>query len=96
MFAPLITTKSSPPAETLAKKPKIVSLTPNCLTDVLSDVSRVGEATGNATKRRHLSRDSNSGFRPCASELPDHPPVPESLASNGSIRSTLRVIGCRR
>jgi iron complex transport system substrate-binding protein len=35
--------------ETLAKKPKLVSLTPNCLTDVLSDVLRVGEATG----RRH-------------------------------------------
>jgi iron complex transport system substrate-binding protein len=33
-------------SETLAKKPKIVSLTPNCLTDVLEDVTRVGEATG--------------------------------------------------
>jgi iron complex transport system substrate-binding protein len=33
-------------SETLAKKPKIVSLTPNCLTDVLDDVTRVGEATG--------------------------------------------------
>jgi iron complex transport system substrate-binding protein len=33
-------------SETLAKKPKIVSLTPNCLTDVLDDVARVGEATG--------------------------------------------------
>ncbi len=30
----------------LAHKPKIVSLTPNCLTDVLNDVTRVGEATG--------------------------------------------------
>lgn len=37
-------------AETLAKKPKIVSLTPNCLTDVLSDVLRVGEATGQRHK----------------------------------------------
>jgi iron complex transport system substrate-binding protein len=33
-------------SETLANKPKIVSLTPNCLTDVLDDVARVGEATG--------------------------------------------------
>jgi len=33
-------------SETLAKKPNIVSLTPNCLTDVLDDVTRVGEATG--------------------------------------------------
>ena len=33
-------------SETLGKKPKIVSLTPNCLTDVLDDVTRVGEATG--------------------------------------------------
>ena len=38
-------------SETLAKKPKIVSLTPNCLTDVLDDVARVGEATG----RRHIA-----------------------------------------
>jgi iron complex transport system substrate-binding protein len=36
-------------SETLAKKPKIVSLTPNCLTDVLDDVARVGEAT----RQRH-------------------------------------------
>jgi iron complex transport system substrate-binding protein len=33
-------------AQALAKKPKIVSLSPNCLTDVLNDVARVGEATG--------------------------------------------------
>jgi iron complex transport system substrate-binding protein len=32
--------------ETLPKKPTIVSLTPNCLTDVLDDIARVGEATG--------------------------------------------------
>jgi iron complex transport system substrate-binding protein len=38
-------------SETLAKKPKIVSLTPNCLTDVLDDVARVGEATG----QRHIA-----------------------------------------
>jgi iron complex transport system substrate-binding protein len=41
-------------AETLAKKPKIVSLTPNCLTDVLSDVLRVGEATGQRHKAERL------------------------------------------
>lgn len=38
-------------SETLAKKPKIVSLTPNCLTDVMDDVARVGEATG----QRHIA-----------------------------------------
>jgi iron complex transport system substrate-binding protein len=38
-------------SETLAKKPKIVSLTPNCLTDVLDDIARVGEATG----QRHIA-----------------------------------------
>jgi iron complex transport system substrate-binding protein len=37
-------------SEALAKKPKIVSLTPNCLTDVLNDVARVGEATGQRHK----------------------------------------------
>jgi iron complex transport system substrate-binding protein len=36
-------------SEALAKKPTIVSLTPNCLTDVLNDIVRVGEAT----KQRH-------------------------------------------
>jgi iron complex transport system substrate-binding protein len=43
-------------SETLAKKPKIVSLTPNCLTDVLSDVLRVGEATGQRLKAEQVFR----------------------------------------
>ena len=30
-------------SEALAKKPTIVSLTPNCLTDVLNDIARVGD-----------------------------------------------------
>jgi iron complex transport system substrate-binding protein len=38
-------------SETLPKKPTIVSLTPNCLTDVLDDIARVGEATG----QRHIA-----------------------------------------
>jgi iron complex transport system substrate-binding protein len=42
---------------TLANKPKIVSLTPNCLTDVLSDVARVGEATGHRLKAEQVVRD---------------------------------------
>jgi iron complex transport system substrate-binding protein len=41
-------------SEALAKKPKIVSLTPNCLTDVLDDVARVGEATGQRHKAERL------------------------------------------
>jgi iron complex transport system substrate-binding protein len=41
-------------SETLPKKPKIVSLTPNCLADVLSDVARVGEATGQRHKAEKL------------------------------------------
>src|SRR5438132_10590654 len=41
----------------LANKPKIVSLTPNCLTDVLSDVVRVGEATGQRHKAEQVVRD---------------------------------------
>jgi iron complex transport system substrate-binding protein len=41
-------------SETLAKKPKIVSLTPNCLTDVLDDVTRVGEATGQRHKAERV------------------------------------------
>ncbi len=44
-------------AETLAKKPKIVSLTPNCLTDVLDDVARVGEATGQHLSAERLVRE---------------------------------------
>jgi iron complex transport system substrate-binding protein len=36
-------------SDALAKKPTIVSLTPTCLTDVLNDIARVGEAT----KQRH-------------------------------------------
>src|SRR5262245_30174899 len=44
-------------AETLAKKPKIVSLTPNCLTDVLDDVTRVGEATGQPHRAERFVRE---------------------------------------
>jgi iron complex transport system substrate-binding protein len=44
-------------SETLAKKPTIVSLTPNCLTDVLADVARVGEATGQRQKAEQIIRD---------------------------------------
>ncbi len=44
-------------SETLANKPKIVSLTPNCLTDVLSDLTRVGEATGQRQKAEQVIRD---------------------------------------
>ncbi len=44
-------------SETLAHKPKIVSLTPNCLTDVLDDVTRVGEATGQHHKAERLVRE---------------------------------------
>jgi iron complex transport system substrate-binding protein len=43
-------------SESLAKKPKIVSLTPNCLTDVLDDVARVGEATGQGHRAERLVR----------------------------------------
>ena len=51
MFAPLITTKSLPPAKLSRKNRRSSSLTPNCLTDVLDDVARVGEATG----QRHIA-----------------------------------------
>ena len=44
-------------AETLAKKPQIVSLAPNCLNDVLSDVARVGEATGQRQKAEQVIGD---------------------------------------
>src|SRR5262245_13387682 len=44
-------------AETLPKKPTIVSLTPNCLTDVLDDVARVGEATGQHLSAERLVRE---------------------------------------
>jgi iron complex transport system substrate-binding protein len=44
-------------SKTLPKKPKIVSLTPNCLTDVLDDVARVGEATGQRKKAEQVIRD---------------------------------------
>ncbi|HXV82369.1 MAG TPA: cobalamin-binding protein [Candidatus Binatia bacterium] len=44
-------------SETLAKKPTIVSLTPNCLTDVLKDIARVGEATGQGHRAERLVRE---------------------------------------
>jgi iron complex transport system substrate-binding protein len=44
-------------SESLEKKPKIVSLTPNCLTDVLNDVARVGEATGQGHRAGRLVRE---------------------------------------
>jgi len=65
-------------AETLAKKPKIVSLTPNCLTDVLDDVARVGEATGQRDKAerviRHLEQRI-SAVRDRAAQLSTRPRV---------------------
>jgi iron complex transport system substrate-binding protein len=42
--------------ETLPHKPTIVSLTPNCLTDVLDDIVRVGEATGQGQKAQTFVR----------------------------------------
>ena len=44
-------------SETLAKKPTIVSLTPNCLTDVLNDIARVGEATGQGHRAERLVQE---------------------------------------
>jgi iron complex transport system substrate-binding protein len=42
--------------DTLPHKPKIVSLTPNCLTDVLNDIARVGEATAQSHKAKTFVR----------------------------------------
>ncbi|HSE89485.1 MAG TPA: cobalamin-binding protein [Candidatus Binatia bacterium] len=65
-------------SETLAKKPKVVSLTPNCLTDVLSDVLRVGEATGQRLKAEevfsHLEQRI-SAVRDRATQLSTRPRV---------------------
>jgi iron complex transport system substrate-binding protein len=44
-------------SKTLPKKPKIVSLTPNCLTDVLDDIAHVGEATGQRKKAEQVIHD---------------------------------------
>ena len=44
-------------SETLPKKPTIVSLTPNCLTDVLNDIARVGEATEQYHRAEQLVRE---------------------------------------
>jgi iron complex transport system substrate-binding protein len=43
--------------ETLPHKPKIVSLAPNSLNDVLSDIRRVGEATGQSDKAEMFVRE---------------------------------------
>jgi iron complex transport system substrate-binding protein len=65
-------------SEVLANKPKIVSLTPNCLTDVLGDVARVGEATGHRDKAeqviRHLEQRI-SAVRDRAAQLSTRPRV---------------------
>ena len=44
-------------SESLPKTPKIVSLTPTCLTDVLNDIARVGEATGQGHRAEQLVRE---------------------------------------
>jgi iron complex transport system substrate-binding protein len=44
-------------SEVLAHKPTIISLTPNCLIDVLDDVTRVGKATGQRHKAEALVQD---------------------------------------
>jgi iron complex transport system substrate-binding protein len=65
-------------SQTLAKRPKIVSLTPNCLTDVLTDLARVGEATGRRLKAeqvfRHLE-ERISAVRERAAQLSTRPRV---------------------
>jgi len=63
---------------TLANKPKIVSLTPNCLTDVLSDVARVGEATGQGIKAEQIVHDLEqriSAVRERAARLSKRPRI---------------------
>ncbi len=63
---------------TLANKPKIVSLTPNCLTDVLNDVARVGEATGQRLKAEQVIHDLEqriSAVRKRTARLPTRPRV---------------------
>jgi iron complex transport system substrate-binding protein len=65
-------------SEVLAKKPKIVSLTPNCLTDVLNDVARVGEATGQRQKAEQVVSDLEeriSAVRRRTAQLPTRPRV---------------------
>ena len=65
-------------SQTLANKPKIVSLTPNCLTDVLDDVARVGEATGQRHKAERVVRDLEqriSAVRDRAAQLYARPRV---------------------
>jgi iron complex transport system substrate-binding protein len=65
-------------SETLAKKPKILSLTPNRLTDVLDDVARVGDATGQHHKAEQLIRDLQqriSALRDRAAQLSTRPRV---------------------
>ena len=62
----------------LANKPKIVSLTPHCLTDVLNDVARVGEATGQRLKAEQVIHDlerRKSAVRKRAARLPTRPRV---------------------
>jgi iron complex transport system substrate-binding protein len=44
-------------AQALSPKPKIVTLTPHCLTDILTDVTRVGEATERPDPAEGLVRD---------------------------------------
>ena len=63
---------------TLANKPKIVSLTPHCLTDVLNDVARVGEATGQRLKAEQVIHDLEqriSAVRKRTARLPTRPRV---------------------
>jgi iron complex transport system substrate-binding protein len=64
--------------ETLPHKPTIVSLTPNCLTDVLDDIVRVGEATGQGQKAQTFVRgleERISVMRDRAAQSPARPRV---------------------
>jgi iron complex transport system substrate-binding protein len=65
-------------SKTLLKKPTIVSLTPNCLSDVLDDVARVGEATGQSKKAEQIIHDLEqriSAVRDNAAKLSVRPRV---------------------
>ena len=44
-------------SKSLPKTPTIVSLTPTCLTDVLNDIARVGEATGQGHRAERLVQE---------------------------------------
>ena len=81
-------------AARLESGPKVISLDPADLGEVLGDVDRLGEAAGATLGRPSCAPRSSAGWRRCAPRWPA-PSAPGCCRSSGSIHRSRAGTGCR-